>query len=122
MFAEVPTSLEIGGWVLCLFGLAGGVNQVLKIFDRTKESPPPRDTYQVKGDYALKAELVSIREDLDNLESTLRGLIEKVRDEMKHDHETNTAGATARWERFEMRVSDIMGAVSELRGRVDRKR
>lgn len=36
----VPTSVQIGGWLFCLFALVGGMNQLLKLTDRMKEKPP----------------------------------------------------------------------------------
>src|SRR6266496_5925964 len=110
VLAEVTTSLEIGGWMLCLFALAGGVNSVLKLCDRTKEHPPPRDTYQLKGDYATRRELDAIEKELDELGTEFRERIEKVRDEMKHDAEVNTAAAIARAEKFHARIDEVLAA------------
>jgi hypothetical protein len=116
IFGEVPTSLEIGGWVLCLFGLAGGVNQVLKIFDRTKEHPPPRDTYQLKGDYVTRRELDALDKDLGELADD----VAKLREKIEHDAEVSAAAATARAEKIHGRIDEVLSAMSDLRERVGR--
>lgn len=117
---EVPTSLEIGGWIGCLFFLAAGVNQVLKVIDRTKEQPPPRDTYQVKGDYVTRRELDAIEKDLAGLRTEFREEVGKLREEMKHDAEVAAASATARAEKVHSRIDEVLSAMSELRERVGR--
>lgn len=109
MLAEVPTSLEIGVWIGCLFFLAAGVNQVLKVIDRTKEQPPPRDTYQVKGDYVTRREF-----------EALEKAVEKLGDEMKHNAEVFTAAANARAEKLHGRIDEVLTAMSDLRERVGR--
>lgn len=120
MFAEVPTSVEIGGWIGCAFFLAAGINQVLKVVDRTKEHPPARDTYQVKGDYVTRRELDAIEKDLAGLAAEFREEVGKLREEMKHDAEVAAASATARAEKVHSRIDEVLSAMSELRERVGR--
>lgn len=35
-----PTSLELGGWMLCLFCVLAGLNQLFKFLDRFKSKDP----------------------------------------------------------------------------------
>ena len=103
-----PTSLEIGAWLVCLVAVIAGVNQVMKLFDRFKETPPPRDTYQVKGDYVTHRELKELQDRVDELSGELRESIADVRREMAHDKEMSNAAAEARAEKLHTRISDVL--------------
>jgi hypothetical protein len=119
MFAEVPSSLEIGGWLMCLFAVAGGVNQVMKLLDRTKESPTPLSTYQLKGDYVTHTELATVRKEVEKLAEETREDFYDIRNAMKHDAELNAAAALKRAENINHNIQDVMTAVGELRGRIN---
>ena len=116
MFAEVPTSLEIGGWLACAVAVTMGANQVFKLFDRFKEQPPPRDTYQLKGDYATRREVDALDKDVAELAEE----IGKLRDKMNHDAEVTAAAANARAEKIHGRIDEVLSAMSDLRERVGR--
>lgn len=119
MLAALPTSLEIGGWLLCLVAVFGGVNQVLKVLDRLKEYPTPRDTYAPKGDYAARGELKELAKRLDDLAGEFREADAALRGEIKHDRELANGAAEARADKLHSRIDEVLAAVSELRGRVD---
>jgi|KBSSwiStaDraftv2_1062776.scaffolds.fasta_scaffold00424_32 hypothetical protein len=115
-----PTPLELAGWLGCLVAVVMGINQVMRLLDRFKETPTPRDTYQVKGDYVTQRELKDVREDVDALAGELRESITEVRREMAHDKEVNQAAAEARAQNIHKRVDEVLAAVSELRGFVSK--
>lgn len=118
MIAEISTSLEIGIWLGCLFFIAGGTNQVMKLIDRTKEHPPARDTYQLKGDYATHKELAELRHDLTALADKFQETVNEIRADMKHDGEMANANDRQRAENINRNIQDVMSAVGELRGRI----
>jgi len=115
-----PTPAELAAWIVSFVAVLIAVNQALKFFDRFKESPPPRDTYQVKGDYVTQREFKELRDQVDGLSGELRESIADVRREMKHDAEVNQAAAEARAQNMHKRVDDVLAAVSELRGFVSK--
>lgn len=54
-----PESAQAIGWLaLAGFAIAGGVNQVLKFFDRFKETPPSHQTYATKSEHGELANRV----------------------------------------------------------------
>lgn len=120
IFAEVPTSIEIAAWLGCLVAVAMGANQIFKLFDRFKEQPPPRDTYQIKGDYVTRRELDGLEKEVDALNGQFRDEVGKLRDEMKHDAEVAAAAANARAEKIHGRIDEVLNAMSDLRERVGR--
>jgi len=103
-----PTSLEIGVWLVCLVAVVAGVNQVMKLLDRFREHPPPRDTYQVKGDYVTREEFKDLADVVDELAGEMRESIAEVRRETAHDREIAAAAAEARAEKLHTRISDVL--------------
>jgi len=73
---NAPTSVEIGGWMACLFFLVAGFNQLFKIADRMKEKPPPAETYLTKTEFSAHSAQLTAR--FDRMESDLRVLAEKL--------------------------------------------
>jgi len=51
-----PDALQTAGWLASAFFLAGGLNQVLKLVDRTREQPPPAQTYATKAEQQQRFE------------------------------------------------------------------
>ena len=85
-----------------------GINQVMRLLDRFKEHPPPRDTYQVKGDYVTRSEWKEVREEVDGLAGELRESVVEVRRELAHDKEITNAAAEARAEKLHTRISEVL--------------
>lgn len=68
-----PQSFQGIGWLMvAFFALAGGVNQVLRLFSHLKEKPPPAETY------ATKVEMSGLRADVKGLSVELQVQCEKL--------------------------------------------
>ncbi len=117
----LPISIEIGGWISVLFFLVGGWNQVEKFFDRRKEAPPPAVTYQLKGDYATRQELLELRHELSAQLHCLDAEVTGLRAELKKDKEDLLAAGEHRAEKLHGRINDVLEAVAELRGKASKE-
>ncbi len=128
-----PTPVEIAAWLACLVAVVMGANQVFKLLDRFKEHPPPRDTYQLKGEYVTRRELDALSDELDDLavllrdqvaklQDQFRDQVAKLQDQMKHDAEVANAGATARAEKTHGRIDEVLSAMGDLRERIGDRR
>lgn len=119
-----PTSAAAIGFIaLAFFAIIGGVNQALRFFDRLKEKPIPADTYATKQDHGELKDRVSAVEDrteqnfreldrkrsvsIAGLHDDLRDKTESLRQEMKSDNE-----------RLNIRITEILSAVGEIKGRI----
>lgn len=122
ILGEAVTSAQIGVWLGCLAAMALLANQLFKLLDRFKENPPPRDTYQLKGDYAARSELMRLEEKLDDLADGIRADVDKIRGEMKIDRDAMTKAAEERARYLNEQINDVLKAVSALGGVVDRMR
>lgn len=99
----MPDAVQLAGFLGCLFFLVAGVNQIMRLVDRTKESPPPAQTYVTKETCAQshsgRDELVrEIRKDVDDLK--------RYRDQHRDQVE-------AAVERLRREMSDSMGRVHQ---------
>ena len=111
-----PNSSQTVGWLcLALFGIAGGINHVLAIWDRTKEIPPPAQTYVTKPD------CLSARIELNQRMGRLDSDLHDIRSEMKADRETLLLAGEERAMKIHQRIDAVLAAVSELKGRVQRR-
>jgi hypothetical protein len=62
MLAQLlPDAVQVAGWLASAFFIAGGLNQVLKLIDRTKEKPPPIETYETKAEARQRLEEATAR-------------------------------------------------------------
>jgi hypothetical protein len=118
---SAPLSLHVGGWLAALFFLIGGWNQVEKFFDRRKEIPPPAATYQLKGDYAIRQELVELRHELGSQLHSLDAELSGLRAELKKDKDDLLAVGEHRIEKLHGRINDVLEAVAELRGKLSKE-
>ena len=83
-----PTSLELAGWIACLAAAMWILNQGMTLVSRFKESPPPAQTYQIRGDYALRSELRECEcrwennriKEAESLQANLTAVFEKIED------------------------------------------
>jgi len=108
------TGLDIGGWSVAAFAVAGGVNQILRIVDRVKERPAPSETYTTLANcdrrhHTISTELVGLRSDLQAL-----------RMEIRSDLKESIAANELRASKIHSRIDDLLEAVSELRGKVSK--
>lgn len=131
MIAELftPTSLELGGWIVSAWAVLGFLNQGAKFIDRFKERPPPHETYQPKGDYALRSELQQLKLDLqthlqrqDGAIAEIASEIGAMREKMDTDKGEILKADEERIGGVHERVNDVLEAVSELRGIVNQMR
>lgn len=72
----MPSPIELAAWLLALFAVAGGVNQVLRLVDRLKEQPHPGSTYETiehaKVERAhVEARLRKVEDDMRKLSSDI---------------------------------------------------
>lgn len=107
-----PNSFQTVGWIcLALFGIAGGLNNLLKLWDRCKELPPPAQTYVAKSDcLAARAEL---HKRVERVEADLH----EIRAEMKRDRDAILRAGEERAVKLHERINAVLAAVSELKGR-----
>jgi hypothetical protein len=106
-----PDAVQLAGWLACAFFMAGGINQVLKLFDRAKEQPPPLETY------ATKAEVSLLRADVQRLEGKFAHNLEALQIEMRADRDSTKQANEVRAVKLHERINDVLAAVSELRGK-----
>jgi len=106
------TGLEIGGWAMAAFAVAGGVNQVLKVVDRVKERPPPAETYATKADCDRRHNCLALEV------SAFRVDIQTLRREIKEDFREAAAINEQRASKLHTRVDQLLEAVSEVRGKI----
>ncbi len=102
-----PASVQTMGWVcLALFGAAGGVDKILKIWDRTRELPPPAQTYVAKPDCA--AARAEQRLHLDRFEEELR----RLRQELRADRDLLLQAGEARAVKLHERLDAVLAALA----------
>jgi hypothetical protein len=93
-----PSSLELGGWLVCLAAVAFGANEVMKMIDRfagkRHEIAPQPLVVQSAMEYATKEELRQLREsiaehrrDSDEGRRKIYDKMESIRLEVKEDIE-----------------------------------
>lgn len=93
----MPDLSQVGWFLAIVFFLTGGVNQVMKLLDRMKESPNPRDTYLTKEEFAeqqlvqqrrldeIEARQEASRTQRENDRVALRGEMHDMRGEIRGD-------------------------------------
>ena len=128
-----PSAVQSAGW-LCLaaFGLAGGINQVMKIVDRVKGKPSAAEVqtdtankYQPLGDYATQDDLDRLQEEIQEDRRLAQASRERIDIEIKGvqrdlsamERRLNESGEKRAKETHD-RINLVLEAVAELRGEV----
>lgn len=137
-----PTSIESTGWlILALAGLAGMILVALKIALTLKALRAPTDAavrvgplpleVRAASDYATKGEMVSLESrltgEIHQLHGRISGLRSEVTDQINgletsiraelHSQRTETKADIGG---VHDRINDVLGAVRELKGRIER--
>lgn len=99
---NAPDPVALASWVACLFFVVAGVNQVLRLLDRTKEQPRPSETYARRDECAAFHRLWQA--ELARLEGELRLL----RDESDK--------VTVRWEK---QLTAVQADIREVNKRIN---
>lgn len=113
-----PSSYTAVGWILvALAALATGANQLLRLLDRTKEQPPPADTY-VRKEHChtlhhsteeaignLSTRLKTVEGAKTDLAEAMHGQISQLRREMKED-----------FRQVHSRIDELVRAVGRIEG------
>ena len=98
-----PQSIQAAGWLcLSVFGMAGGIDSLLKIWDRCKESPPPAQTYVNKED--CRQIRLDILRRLERLETELA----LMRAEMKNDRDALLKAGENRAQKLHDRIDALL--------------
>jgi hypothetical protein len=84
MFAQVPTALEFGGWMICAAAAISMLNNGGKFLDRFKSKPAAEQLAQSDSDLSRRVDTmeVSLSRFVDDQSERRRAIYEKI-DEMK---------------------------------------
>ena len=112
--AYSPSAVELMAFIGCLFFLAAGINQVMKLLDRNREKPPPAETYTTLKECSVRHEAMTIRmERTENEVQAMRAEIKAELNQMTRLDEERASG-------LHERINRVLEAVSELRGEMRR--
>lgn len=122
-FAEaVPTSLELGGWIVAAGGVLWFLNQGSKFLDRFKEKPSPLLTYATKEQLEdVVADVRTLRENAltyatkEELEDVVAD-VSKLRENVRLERQALESAAEMRANRIYDQVNGLTRSVSELTG------
>jgi hypothetical protein len=121
-----PGALELAGFLGCLFFVVAGANAILKLTDRFKDKPPASevrlesaDKFTSKGEF--KDHVVLDLQEHSNLWSKIGGLERGLQKDIKDMELRLNASDEQRSSALHDRVNEILAAVSELSGRINKR-
>lgn len=112
MFANLPTptSMEIAGWILCAFAIAGGINQILKLVERARgEAPKPPNAELAVAVSAMEARVTGVEKQIHETRIEVRGN----RDQNEALIAAQTAMFSASMKDLERRLGDKQEAIPD---------
>ncbi len=114
-----PTPQTLAGFLGCAAFLVGLINQGLKLFDRTKEVPPPHQTYATKEEVkGIKDAIAAVQKDaderrraiyhkLEESEKQLRAEMKSVATEIKGDMNDLKKGIKGDLDGIQDRINEL---------------
>jgi flagellar biosynthesis/type III secretory pathway M-ring protein FliF/YscJ len=100
------------GLLAGLFFVAAGINQVLRLVDRTKEKPPPAETYMTKE--TCRREHEEIAQRFDRVETEVRAIREQIRQDRVELDQADEERASKLHDRINLIAEEMPGKVVSL--------
>ncbi len=104
-------AVQIGAWAVTAFAIAGGLNQVLRLLDRTKEKPIPAETYTTKEQCKTQRDAIAAR--VDRMEAEM-GSLKGQLDTMGRDNEERASRLHKRIDQLERDINQVPSQVIAL--------
>jgi DNA anti-recombination protein RmuC len=117
MIAQLtPDAVQVAGWLASAFFVAGGINQILKLTDRTKENPPAVEKYWTKAEAQRHRE--EERERIQQMEQRW----EQLRREIRADISRLADSSARRAQELHQRINPLEGHIQALDAKVEEQR